>query len=151
MMPRKIISGGQTGADRAALDVAIKLDIPHGGWIPKGRLTEDGVLSKKYRLTEIPTANYPKRAEKNVTDSDGTAIFSTSDSSFEISFGCQAGPTSGDGGSWHVEFDDHGHVVLAGGACGFSSAVHINCFSCFRLYPTIRSGSVVLCNAWAVF
>jgi len=76
MALRRIISGGQTGADHAALDVAIKLDIPHGGWIPKGRLTEDGALPDKYHLTEMPTASYPKRTEQNVIDSDGTVIFS---------------------------------------------------------------------------
>jgi len=75
MALRKIISGGQTGADRAALDVAIKLNVEYGGWIPKGRLTEDGALPDKYHLTEMPTASYPKRTEKNVTDSDGTVIF----------------------------------------------------------------------------
>ena len=76
MALRKIISGGQTGADQAALDVAINLGIPHGGWIPKGRLTEDGSLPDKYNLTEMPTASYPKRTEQNVIDSDGTVIFS---------------------------------------------------------------------------
>lgn len=76
MALRRIISGGQTGADHAALDVAIKLDIPHGGWIPKGRLTEDGALPDKYHFTEMPTASYPKRTEQNVIDSDGTVIFS---------------------------------------------------------------------------
>ena len=75
-MLTKIISGGQTGADRAALDVAIALDIPHGGWIPKGRKTEDGILPDKYKLQEMPTASYPKRTEKNILDSDGTLIFS---------------------------------------------------------------------------
>ena len=75
-MFKKIISGGQTGADRAALDVAIELNIPHGGWIPKGRKTEDGVLPHKYLLQEMPTTSYPKRTEKNVIDSDGTLIFS---------------------------------------------------------------------------
>ena len=75
-MLQKIISGGQTGADRAALDVAIELDIPHGGWIPKGRKTEDGVLPDKYQLKEMPTASYPKRTEKNVLDSDGSLILS---------------------------------------------------------------------------
>ena len=73
-MIKKIISGGQTGADRAALDVAIALGILHGGWIPKGRLTEKGPLPKKYRLQEIPTESYPKRTEQNVIDSDGTLI-----------------------------------------------------------------------------
>ena len=73
-MLQKIISGGQTGADRAALDVAIKFDIPHGGWIPKGRKTEDGVFPDKYQLQEMPTASYPKRTEKNVLDSDGILI-----------------------------------------------------------------------------
>ena len=75
-MIQKIISGGQTGADQAALDVAIKLDIPHGGWIPKGRITEAGILPAKYKLKEMATASYPKRTEKNVLDSDGTLILS---------------------------------------------------------------------------
>jgi hypothetical protein len=56
------------------LDVAIKHGIPHGGAIPKGRLTENGVLSAKYNLQEMTTKSYPKRTEKNVLDSDGTVI-----------------------------------------------------------------------------
>jgi hypothetical protein len=75
-MLKKIISGGQTGADQAALDVAIKLDIPHGGWIPKGRKTENGPLPEKYQLKEMSTANYPKRTKKNIMESDGTLILS---------------------------------------------------------------------------
>jgi len=73
---KKIISGGQTGADRAALDAAMKLGIPHGGWIPKGRLTENGPLPEKYNLTEMPVASYPLRTEQNVIDSNGTLIIS---------------------------------------------------------------------------
>ena len=73
-MIKRIISGGQTGADRAALDFAIKMDLLHGGWVPKGRLTEDGPLPEKYQLQEMPTTSYPKRTEKNVIDSDGTLI-----------------------------------------------------------------------------
>lgn len=73
-MIKKIISGGQTGADRAALDVAIQFKIPHGGWIPKGRKAEDGSLAEIYRLKEMPTASYQKRTEQNVIDSDGTLI-----------------------------------------------------------------------------
>jgi hypothetical protein len=75
-MLSKIVSGGQTGVDRAALDAAINLGIPHGGWVPKGRLTEDGPLSKTYRMHETPTAIYSERTEKNVIDSDGTLIIS---------------------------------------------------------------------------
>jgi Circularly permutated YpsA SLOG family len=75
-MITKIISGGQTGADQAALDFAIKHGIPHGGWIPKDRKTEDGILPDKYKLDEMPTGSYPKRTEKNILDSDGTLIFS---------------------------------------------------------------------------
>ncbi len=75
-MVSKIVSGGQTGVDRAALDVAIKLGIPHGGWIPKGRLTEDGPLPEAYRMRETPTAIHSERTEKNVIDSDGTLIIS---------------------------------------------------------------------------
>ncbi len=70
-MLKKIISGGQTGADVAALDVAIKYGIPHGGAIPKGRLAEAGPFREKYNLEEMATKSYPKRTEKNVVDSDG--------------------------------------------------------------------------------
>ncbi len=75
-MIKKIVSGGQTGADRAALDVALKLDIPHGGWIPKGRMAEDGPIDQKYQLEEMQAANYQDRTEQNVIDSDGTLILS---------------------------------------------------------------------------
>jgi len=75
-MIRKIISGGQTGADQAALDAAIKLGIAHGGWIPKGRLTEKGPLSSKYDLNEMPATGYASRTEQNVIDSNGTLIIS---------------------------------------------------------------------------
>ena len=75
-MLKKIVSGGQTGVDRAALDAAIRMGIPHGGWIPKGRLTEDGPLPDMYALEEMPTENYAERTEKNVVDSDGTLIIS---------------------------------------------------------------------------
>jgi len=70
----KIISGGQTGVDRAALDAAIRLDVPHGGWIPKGRLAEDGPLPETYALKETASAIYAERTEKNVFDADGTLI-----------------------------------------------------------------------------
>lgn len=72
----KIISGGQTGADRAALDAALKFDVPYGGWLPKGRLAEDGPLDLRYSLKEMPTDSYSARTEQNVVDSDGTVIFS---------------------------------------------------------------------------
>jgi hypothetical protein len=75
-MVKKIISGGQTGVDRAALDFAIKFDIPHGGWIIKGRIAEDGVLDDRYKVQEIPESSYPRRTLKNILESDGTLIFS---------------------------------------------------------------------------
>ena len=75
-MLKKIISGGQTGVDQAALDTAIRLGIAHGGWIPKGRLTETGPLSAVYQLQEMPSEDYAARTEKNVQDSDGTLIIS---------------------------------------------------------------------------
>ncbi|MFP4477211.1 MAG: putative molybdenum carrier protein [Desulfatibacillaceae bacterium] len=75
-MIEKIISGGQTGADRAALDTALKYGIPHGGWIPRGRIAEDGRLPDKYRLQELGTESYAARTERNVLDSDGTLIVS---------------------------------------------------------------------------
>jgi hypothetical protein len=75
-MIAKIVSGGQTGADRAALDAAIRLGIPHGGWVPKGRLTEDGPLPDSYSVRETRTAEYTERTERNVLDSDGTLLIS---------------------------------------------------------------------------
>jgi hypothetical protein len=75
-MIEKIVSGGQTGADRAALDVAIKLGIPYSGWVPKGREAEDGPLPDTYHMKEMPVTSYPKRTEQNVIDSDGTLIVS---------------------------------------------------------------------------
>jgi hypothetical protein len=75
-MLRKIISGGQTGVDRAALDVAMRLGMAHGGWVPKGRLAEDGTLPPHYQLQETDSDEYEARTEKNVLDSDGTLIIS---------------------------------------------------------------------------
>lgn len=72
----RIVSGGQTGADRAALDFAIQRAIPHGGWCPQGRLAEDGHIGAGYSLRETPAADYMQRTEWNVRDSDGTVIFS---------------------------------------------------------------------------
>jgi hypothetical protein len=71
-----IISGGQTGVDRAALDWAMTHAIPHGGWCPKGRKAEDGTIAPKYNLQETSSGQYEERTRKNVEDSDGTLIFS---------------------------------------------------------------------------
>ena len=72
----KIVSGGQTGADRAALDWAIAHGIPHGGWCPRGRKAEDGRIDGRYQLQETPSSSYTLRTERNVHDSDGTVVFS---------------------------------------------------------------------------
>lgn len=71
----RIVSGGQTGVDRAALDFAIEHGIAYGGWIPKGRLSEDGQVPDRYQMTEHYESGYPPRTEANVRDSDATAIF----------------------------------------------------------------------------
>jgi putative molybdenum carrier protein len=72
----KIDSGGQTGADRAALDWALERGVPCGGWCPKGRKAEDGPIDPKYPLKETPSASYIQRTERNVRDSDATILFS---------------------------------------------------------------------------
>jgi hypothetical protein len=72
----KIVSGGQTGADRAALDWALEHGLTCGGWCPKGRKAEDGVIEAKYPLKESSSSSYPQRTEWNVRDSDGTVVFS---------------------------------------------------------------------------
>jgi hypothetical protein len=71
----RIISGGQTGADRGALDAAIELGSPHGGWCPRSRLAEDGPIPDRYRLRETESSEYAVRTEQNVIDSDATLIF----------------------------------------------------------------------------
>ena len=71
----KIISGGQTGVDRAALDFAIDKGIPHGGWVPKGRAAEDGQVPARYNMQEHIASGYPPRTEANVRDSDATVVF----------------------------------------------------------------------------
>jgi hypothetical protein len=70
----RIISGGQTGVDRAALDVGLELGIPIGGYCPKGRRSEDGTIPAQYPMIETSTANYGTRTEKNVIESDGTLV-----------------------------------------------------------------------------
>lgn len=69
-----IISGGQTGVDRAALDTARKLDIPQAGWCPRGRRAEDGPIYAEYRLQETDSEEYKVRTERNVRDSDATLV-----------------------------------------------------------------------------
>jgi hypothetical protein len=70
----RIVSGGQTGVDRGALDAAIEIGLAHGGWCPRGRLAEDGVIPSRYELRETASSEYPVRTEQNVLDSDGTLI-----------------------------------------------------------------------------
>lgn len=71
---RQIISGGQTGVDRAALDVALELEFPCGGWCPRGRRAEDGPLDMRYPLRETTSFSYAERTRRNVRDTDGTLI-----------------------------------------------------------------------------
>jgi hypothetical protein len=69
-----IVSGGQAGADRAALDFAIAAGLPHDGWCPRGRLAEDGPLAARYALRETETDRYAERTRLNVRGSDGTVV-----------------------------------------------------------------------------
>jgi len=71
-----IVSGGQTGADRAALDFAIDHALPHEGWCPRGRLAEDGPIDERYQLRETESRKYAKRTAQNIHDSDATVVFS---------------------------------------------------------------------------
>jgi len=75
----RIISGGQTGVDRAALDVALVLGLPCGGWCPRGRLAENGPIPDHYPLAETPSHKYAQRTRFNVRDSDGTLVLTRGD------------------------------------------------------------------------
>ena len=79
-----IVSGGQTGVDRAALDAALKTRVPCGGWCPAGRKAEDGPIPSRYPLKEMPGADYLARTRQNVADSDATLV---------ITFGTPSGGT----------------------------------------------------------
>jgi hypothetical protein len=70
----KIVSGGQTGVDRAGLDAGIEIGLPIGGYVPKGRLAEDGQVPDKYPMTETGSKDYKSRTKRNVIESDGTLI-----------------------------------------------------------------------------
>lgn len=74
MTLKKIVSGGQTGADRAGLDAAMQAGLPVGGYCPKGRLAEDGTVPDMYPLIELTKGGYSARTEKNVIESDGTLV-----------------------------------------------------------------------------
>src|SRR5207248_4887319 len=72
----KIISGGQTGVDRGALDAALAFEVECGGWCPAGRLAEDGTIPKRYSVMELANAGYAERTARNVANSDGTLVIS---------------------------------------------------------------------------
>lgn len=74
MSIQKIVTGGQTGVDRAALDAALAVGVPVGGWCPRGRRAEDGPIAPRYPLRETPSDAYAQRTAWNVRDSDGTLI-----------------------------------------------------------------------------
>jgi hypothetical protein len=72
--PSKIISGGQTGVDRAALDAALACGLQCGGWVPRGRRAEDGPIAEAYPMSEMKSSAYEARTRQNVIDSDATLI-----------------------------------------------------------------------------
>jgi hypothetical protein len=94
-MLERIVSGGQSGVDRAALDVALERGIPCGGWCPKGRLAEDGPINAKYPVCETPSAMYAERTRWNVRDSDGTLVLTwgppTDGTAFTVEFSAELG------------------------------------------------------------
>lgn len=73
-MVHRVVSGGQTGVDRAALDAAMAVGLPVGGWCPAGRRAEDGPIDPRYPLRETEAVGYRMRTRFNVRDSDGTLI-----------------------------------------------------------------------------
>src|SRR5262249_2490126 len=74
LLVRRIVSGGQTGVDRAALDWAINHRVEHGGWCPRGRRAEDGPIAAHYQLIETDSAGYAERTKRNVRETDATLL-----------------------------------------------------------------------------
>jgi hypothetical protein len=122
--PKKIVSGGQSGVDRAALDVAAELSFPRGGWCPRGRYAEDGPIPDGYPLKETPSPDTSQRTEWNVRDADGTLVLTEGEPSggtaVTIHFArrhkkpclvldLDEDPEPGDVGRWIAE---HGIAVL---------------------------------------
>jgi hypothetical protein len=70
----RIVTGGQTGVDRGALDAALAAGFPCGGWCPPGRAAEDGPIDARYPVTEMPGGSYRERTKRNVIDSDATLV-----------------------------------------------------------------------------
>jgi len=101
--PLRVVSGGQTGVDRGALDAALERGVPCGGWCPAGRLAEDGVIPARYPVTELRGAGYDERTRKNVEDSDGTLI---------VTFGRATGGTARTRGGRLA-----GNALREGGGC----------------------------------
>lgn len=71
----RVVSGGQTGADRGGIDAALYCNVPHSGWCPRGRKAEDGRIPDRYQLQETHSSDYLVRTEANVRDSDATVVF----------------------------------------------------------------------------
>jgi hypothetical protein len=116
MRLKTIVSGGQTGADRAALDTAIRMGVDHRGWVPLGRLAEDGPLDGVYAVRETSSSDPAERTEKNVVDADGTLIVSH-------------GPLQGGSAYTRACAEKHGrpwmHADLAAESL-FSAALRVN-------------------------
>jgi hypothetical protein len=91
---RKVISGGQTGADRAGLDFAIEVGLKHGRFVPRGRRAEDGRIPEQHHLTALSSISYAVRTKRNVREGDGTVVFSldpilTGGSALTFEYACQ--------------------------------------------------------------
>src|SRR3990172_4511968 len=85
-LPERIVAGGQTGVDRAALDAALGLGLPCGGWCPRGRKAEDGPIDPRYPMEETPSDDYAERTEWNVRDADGTLVLTRGEPSGGTAF-----------------------------------------------------------------
>ena len=123
-MMRKILSSGRTGVEMAALDVAIKLGLSHGGWAPRGMRNEEGHVETRYGLQEVNTLGFKRAMEKNILQSDGTLLITRGNKSVETQYAVETA-LKHQRQFLHVDLSQHSAFEAASLVSSWSSMNHV--------------------------